>query len=126
MIAWFVLVAALLFLVVGMIGLWRGVKVKVSFVHRVMLWTVALILGSASALFLTYPLDARTRVYGFPLPAASFERAEDGQWLDFVGPTTGPFVIGNAILTTGFVLFVLFAIVTYRRRTKDRVRTGQP
>lgn len=37
----------------------------------------------------TWPYSADIRIWGFPFPAASFERVGDS-WLDFVSPLTLP------------------------------------
>jgi hypothetical protein len=78
-------------------------------------WSSALIVGAILSLSLNYPVDERTRVYGFPLPAAAFQRDESGAWLDFVGPFTTPFMLLNWVAHTGMVLYVVCAVLARRR-----------
>ena len=125
MTTWLVLPAAILFLVVGLAGLWRGVRAKHTRVKRVLLWAVAFLIGGASALMLNYQLDERTRIIGFPLPAAAFQQSENGLWADFVGPLTGPFMFANAVVNTGVVLYVLSVLEAFRRRDSSRSKAAR-
>jgi hypothetical protein len=125
MTAWAWLAAALVFLVVGPLGFWKAVRAKVSRVQRGVIWILALALGVAAGLILTYKLDKRTTVYEFPLPAAFFQYDEKGVWADFVGPLTGPFMFGNAVINTGVALYVLSTVgPLLTRRTGPRI--GKP
>jgi hypothetical protein len=64
---------------------------------------------------LSYSVDARTRIVGVPFPAAAFQ-LEDGVWLDFVGPLTGPFMLANTFCWAGLGQVVLLFCLRWRRR----------
>lgn len=54
-------------------------------------WVVGGVLATL-AVTVCWPFGPDARIVGFPLPGAIFERAGDG-WVDFVGPTTLPFLM---------------------------------
>lgn len=54
-------------------------------------WVVGGVLATL-AVTVWWPFDRDARIVGFPLPGAIFERSGDG-WIDFVGPTTLPFLM---------------------------------
>jgi len=91
----------------------RPSKRKVLVVIAVFGIGVALALASFRVV---YPYGERTKVVGFPLPAASWEKHGD-HWLDFVGPLTLPFSWANA-----WFAFVLSHLVFRALQRK----TGQP
>ena len=123
MTGWAWLVAALLFLVISPLGFWSAVRTKASRVRRGVMWVAATALGVAAGLVLTYSIDNRTTVYGFPLPAAFFQYDDHGVWADFVGPLTGPFMFGNAVINTGVALYLLTRLGPLRAR-KTGLRNG--
>jgi hypothetical protein len=122
MTGWAWLAAALLFLGVSPVGFWRAVRVKVSWLRRGLMWILGILLGVTAGLVLTYQLDRRTTVYGFPLPAAFFQYDDNGVWADFVGPLTGPFMFANAIINTGVALYVLLSVGRLVRHTAPQRR----
>jgi hypothetical protein len=69
------------------------------------MWVISVVLGSVAAFTSSYSLDERTRVVGFPLPAAIFQREPNGVWLDYVGLLTIPFTCVNAVVDTGVLLY---------------------
>jgi len=65
----------------------------------------------------SYSYSDTLRIWGFPFFAAAFEKEGDN-WLDFVGPMTGPASLGNALF--GFVLPQLVVRIVRHRRSKGR------
>jgi hypothetical protein len=114
MIGWVALVLGVAVVVVAVFGYRKAFRLRLSRAHRTALWSGALIVGAILSLSLGYPLDERTRVYGFPLPAAAFQRDEGGAWLDFVGPFTTPFMLLNWVVHTGTVLYVACVLMARR------------
>jgi hypothetical protein len=110
-IAWGLIAARSAFRKRSVIVLARGLRVYPLFV------AAGVILASAS-FFVQYPYDAVTRVYGFPFVSAIFE-FHDGQWQDFVGPTTVPAVVGNAVFF--FLLpHIIFDLIIRRKAPGER------
>jgi hypothetical protein len=114
MAGWLALGAGLAFLTVGAAGLRRARSVRASRTERLMMWAVALAFGCVSAALLSYPLDARTRVCGFPFPAVILQRSTTGVWQDFVGPLSVPFVFANGAVSAGVVLYVVSGVLNRR------------
>lgn len=55
-----------------------------------------LVLGFAS-LFVFYPVDERTVVFGVPFPSYAFQKVEGG-WADFIGPLSLPATVLNFLV----------------------------
>ena len=91
----------------------RGWRFWLAAVVTVAMGTVA---GQAS-----YFVDENTRIVGIPFPAAAFQR-EDGVWLDFVGPMTGPFMLANAFAWAGLLQVALLAGLRWAQSKGDAVQ----
>jgi hypothetical protein len=104
------LAVTLLFVALGPLGFWKALRARLPRRQRVVTWTLAALVGATTLLLPAYPIDARTRAVGFPLPAAFFQQDDHGNWLDYVGPLTVPFFYANAVLNAGVILLteVLF------------------
>jgi hypothetical protein len=124
MIGWVALVAALAFLGLGALGFRKALRLKMRPGYRMAAWASAAIVGAISSLSAAYPVDDRTRVYGFPLPAAAFQRDEGGAWLDFVGPFTTPFMLLNWLIHVGVVMYLVAAVVERRSATTTKKPTA--
>ena len=111
---WLMLAVSLTVVGLGALGFWRALRSSLTRRQRVVIWVTAVLLGAATLLLPAYPIDWRTRAIGFPLPAAFFQRDDDGHWLDFVGPLTVPFFFANAAINGGVVL--LIQLTWLRRR----------
>jgi hypothetical protein len=46
--------------------------------RRLSMWILAILIGSAATLMLSYKVDPQTRVLSFPLPAAFLQQDENG------------------------------------------------
>ena len=78
-------------------------------------WLIGVPFAVASA-FVSYPMAGETETYkvmGFPLFVAAFDEA--GR--DYVGPFTGPFFIGNAVIWYFLPQVALFAWAKLGRRS---------
>jgi hypothetical protein len=114
MIGWVALIAGLTFLALGAMGFRKARRLRMRRGYRIAAWASAAILGGFTSLSAAYPVDDRTRVYGFPLPAAAFQRDEGGAWLDFVGPFTTPFMLLNWLIHGGALLYVVASVAERR------------
>lgn len=111
LIGWLVVVAAAACVVAGGIGFRRAIRLRCSRAATIGLWVACGLLGIAAGFLIAYPLDEKTRIYGFPFPSAIFERNETGQWLDFVGPLTFPLACLNVVIDAGIFLLIGVALL---------------
>ncbi|MCI0603714.1 hypothetical protein L0156_11965 [bacterium] len=84
-----------------------------------------LLLGIAAGVFfsgLIYSTSEKTKIMGFPIPAAGWERWGSG-WVDFVGTITFPITTANFFF---WVLTVqLFAALVLRANKRPRHRRAR-
>jgi hypothetical protein len=120
MIGWVALVLGLAVVVLAILGFRKALRLNIRRWQRVAVWSGSVLAGGALALTLSYPIDEGTRVYGFPLPAAAFQKDASGAWLDFVGPFTTPFMLLNWVALTGVVLYGACALAARRATTQQR------
>ncbi|MGC4064790.1 MAG: hypothetical protein QM784_09130 [Polyangiaceae bacterium] len=95
---------------------WNRAHVAILVTHFI---GIALALGS---LFVVYPYGPKTRIIGFPLPAAAFEKHGE-LWLDFSGPLTLPFSCANAwfgFVAPHVILWTARKIAQRRERGSSR------
>ena len=81
-------------------------------------WLIGIPFAVASA-FVSYPMAGETESYkvmGFPLFVAAFDEA--GR--DYVGPFTGPFFVGNAVIWYFLPQVILYVWVKLRRQNNER------
>jgi hypothetical protein len=114
----FILVA-LAVIISGSVALSRNVRQMKEqrngkFYFLVMIMFAVGVVFAIGAFFIVYPYRQNLRIVGFPIPAAAFER-HNGIWVDFVGPTTLPFMCANSWF--GFVLPHLVLRTIRRRKT---------
>ena len=88
---------------------------------RVIAWLVGVALA-ASAVAVVWPYSDRHRIYGFPFPAAIFERTEVG-WLDFVGPLTLPALVGDFVV---MLLFPQIGVTLYGKSKARKLEIQSP
>jgi hypothetical protein len=121
MMGWLILVGALISIAVAGLGLRRGFQSKLERPSKLLLWVSSLVLGGGAGFSIGYPLNEKTQIYGFPFPAAIFQREPNGQWLDYVGPLTMPFALMNAMVGAGVFLYLALAIASHlaKRRRPD-------
>ena len=77
----------------------RFLKSTPQFVRRMSVAALLRAIGwllAANSLFLNYPLDPKTRIYGVPFVAAVFQQSGQGIF-DFIGPLTGPAILANTV-----------------------------
>jgi len=104
---------------IGLVGIvWGCVAARNVFRHRGLitlsnriraypLIVATGVLLACGSIFISYPYNEVTRIYGFPFVSAIFE-FHGGKWEDFVGPTTGAAVIGNIAFFRGGTVCVHF------------------
>lgn len=102
----------------GSIALARNVRQMRSggearFGHLVWLTLATGIALAIGSFFVVYPYSERSRIVGFPFPAAAWEK-DGNHWLDFVSPLSPVFSCANAVFA--FVLPHLFLRVLRGRR----------
>lgn len=117
--AWLIFAAAPAWIALGAIGFWKAFRVNITGPVSLAIWTASLILGFAAGFTVRYSLDERTRVFGFPLPAAVFQRQANGAWLDYVGPLTLSFACLNAVIATGVMLCGALTLRSYLARKRS-------
>lgn len=88
-------------------------------------WTVpALLAGGLLAIFfvrMKYESGSDFQVWGFPIPAAVFERGEHNRWLDYVGWLTPIAPVANFLIGLGLPLVALALLSVLRKK-----RQAQP
>jgi hypothetical protein len=104
---------------VAFLGFRRVRRSTVGIGTRIVLWGSALIFGCAAAIA-SYPLDARTRALGFPLPAVVFQQGSDGIWRDFLGLTTPLFMAIDATVGAGLGLFAVSKLAEWMRSRRPK------
>ena len=120
---WFVFAAGVVSVALAVFGYRKAFRAKLTRPARFVMWVTSVVLGGAAGFALGYPLDDNTRIYGFPLPAAVFQREPNGPWLDYVGPLTMPFACLNAVVGIGVFLYAGAALLS---RWAPRRGTGDP
>ena len=124
-----ILLAGLAFGIVGVV--WGMVAARNTFRNRGMVliaprlraYPIVIVIGLALAcgsVFVRYPLNPDTVVYGFPFMSAIFQR-QNGQWADFVGPLTFPAVVANGVFFFLVPQIALDAVIRKRARRKHAV-----
>ncbi len=121
---WLIFVAATACVVVAGLGFRKALRAKLTRLARLATWTACVVLGGVGGSTIGYPLDERTRVYGFPFPSVVLQREPDGTWLDFVGPLTMPFACLNAVVGTGVLLYAAVTLLSYLVRLRGARAAG--
>jgi hypothetical protein len=102
---WIILTAAAACVTLAALGYRKAFRTKLTRPATLAMWVISVALGGVAGFTGSYSLDERTRVIGFPLPAALFQREPNGVWLDYVGLLTLPFTCANAAVDTGVLLY---------------------